>query len=57
MKHLTNASENTPESTPPPIPPHQQAVAFTVLCGNDNLTAWVVQDFAANRGRGVLALL
>lgn len=57
MKHLNNAAENTPESTPPPIPPHQQVIAFTVLCGNDNLSAWVFQDFAANQGRGVLALL
>lgn len=57
MKRLINGAENTPESTPPPIPPHQQAIAFTVMCGNDNFSAWVYQDFAANRGQGVLALL
>ena len=57
LSSLSNAAENAPESTPPPIPPHQQAIAFTVLCGNDNFNAWFYQDLAANRGRGVLGLL
>lgn len=52
MRNLTGGSDNTPPEKPQ-IPTHDGQIIFTVLCGNDEFSAWFYQDIMANRGRGI----